>query len=135
VIQVRAFEQTLVGSYELVSEPGIEQPLMLSLCSERARLIAPLSGELEVRGEIDARGLADRRPARGRVSAPRLALGFSKCELEFEDDSGRALRLRASRRTLSRFVGAIVDGRGERVASLELRLDLKAVFQRWLRGS
>jgi hypothetical protein len=133
VIQVRAFEQTLVGSYELVSEPGIEQPLMLSLRSERARLIAPLSGELEVRGEIDARGLAHRRPARGRVSAPRLALGFSRYELEFEDDAGRPLRLRAARQTLSRFVGSIEDAQGERVASLELRLDLKAVFGRLLR--
>jgi hypothetical protein len=135
VIQRFAFEQTLVGSYELESEPSVEQPLVLSLHSERTRSIPPLSGALEVSGEIDARGLADRRPARGRLSAPRFALGFSRYELEFEDNSGRALRLRASRQTLSRFLGSIVDPCGAPVASLELRLDLKAAFGRLLRRS
>jgi hypothetical protein len=127
-----SFRQTLAGSYELASTPGSEQPLTLNIAADRPRLLAPLSGRLDVAGEIDARGLADRRPVRGHLTAQRLALGSARYELELEDNQGRRLVLRARRESLSRVSGGLFDARGDRIARVELRLDYKAALGRLL---
>lgn len=129
-----AFEQTLDGSYELAGDAAGGHPLTLRLRASKPRLLPPLSGPLEVRGEIIALGLASRRPVRGRVTLERLGLGGGAYDLELEDDAGRPLRLRARRASLTRVTGEILTPGGLTVARIELRLDYRSALGRLLGG-
>jgi hypothetical protein len=137
-----ALEQTLVGSHRALDELAIEQPLSLCLRAREQGLARLLSGRIEVEGEIDARGIADRRALRGTVSSPRWQLGASEYELELEANDGRRLWLRARREprlraplwSLSRVVGTLSEADGRAVATVELRLDFRRALGRWLRA-
>lgn len=128
-----SFRQILVGGYRWLDDPANEHPLSVSLAAARPRLLPPLSGPLAVEGEIDAQGLAHRKPIAGSIESARGALTDARYELAFEDDTGRELRLSARRRatlgellsSLSRVTGAIVGPSGQRLAEVELRLDYR----------
>lgn len=124
----------LVGSYALVADPERQQPLSLRLESERPRLMPALGGALEVSGEIDARGLADRRTVRGTLVTSPLSADY---DLGFSSNAGHELRLRAARRgrwrdplfSLSRVLGTLSDADGREIARVELRLDFRQALR------
>jgi hypothetical protein len=93
-----------------------------------------------VEGELDARGLFDRRPVRGRVIFARFTPFAVQYDLDLSLDDGTPCRLHGSRRAGIRgFLTAassihadLVDASGRRVASFELRFDYRRDLLRYL---
>jgi len=139
MIALSRFRQTLVGSYRLGGDDR-ERPLSLEIAQSQASLLPKLGGGLAVEGQIDAKGLADRRAVRGRVLLDRWMPLRSRYELELEANDGAKLTLSGERRpeartpfwSASTVGGEIRDSNGAVVARFELRIDYRQGLSRWL---
>ncbi len=134
------FEQTLVGSYRLEGDVR-ELALEVKLEAKPAKPFGALSGKpLSVVGSIYADGLATQQSVSGQVDLRRFSTGAGAYQLSFPADDGRTLRLALRRHaalrtpvfSFSRFVGELLDERGELLGSVELRVDLRRTLRRWL---
>jgi hypothetical protein len=141
VIGLSRFRQSLTGSYRAPGDLA-EHPLSLELRGLRSSLIPGLHGQIQVEGEIDAKGLAGRQPVQGAVELQRLFPFAASYSLVFRADDGRELRLVGQRKpawpellySASRVSGRVVDSEGREVAKLELRLDFRREISRWVQG-
>jgi hypothetical protein len=140
MIGASRFRQSLVGSYRF-GDADREQPLSLEIWADRPSFLPKLAGGLIVEGEIDAPGLADRRPIAGRVTLEPWVPFASRYSLECAANDGRKLTLTAERRARARspfwsastVAGEIRDATDVMVARFELRLDYRQGLSRWLR--
>ncbi len=140
MIALSRFRQSLVGSYRLADDDR-EQPLTLEIAATQPSFLPKLAGGLAVEGEIDAKGLADRRKVSGRVVLEPLIPFANRYELELVATDGRRLHLTAERRpdarspfsSASTVHGEIRDAARLVVARFELRLDYRRGLSRWLR--
>ncbi len=140
MIRSLPFEQTLVGSYRPEGDVR-ELALEVKLDAKPAKPFGALSGKpLSVTGSVFADGLATQQPVSGQVDLRRFSTGAGAYQLSFAADDGRKLRLllrrHAALRTpvfsFSRFVGELLDDAGDRLAQVELRVDLRRTLRRWL---
>jgi len=139
MIGLARFRQSLSGSMKLPDD-ATERPLGVELHGVRPGLVPGLGGHVEVEGRIDARGIAEDQSLSGVVRFRHLAPFAASYSLSFRADDGRRLELSAERRTrwselvfsASRVTGRIVDAEGKLVATVELRLDFRRDFSRWV---
>ncbi|MBZ0120062.1 MAG: hypothetical protein K8H88_23940 [Sandaracinaceae bacterium] len=97
------FHEVLRGTYHLLSDPGDELPMSLSIVTQVGlRALLLLKREAEISGEIDMQGFADHRPFRGALVLDLLAGQRLVYDLRFADNAGRECRFRGERELVPR---------------------------------
>lgn len=140
MIRREPFRQTLVGSWVAEGAGGAGLPASLELCGTRPLLLPGLGRSIAVEGQLDAKGLCERRPVRGRVTFDRWAPLAASYDLELSLPDGTACRLHGQRRKdIGGFLSAVssvhadlVDAGGRPVARFELRFDYRKDLLRYL---
>lgn len=135
------FRETLSGSYYTLRAPGVEKPMTFTIQAQ-ARSIRKFTFDpvLDLRGDVDAVGFADKKPLHGylRLSLPQRKIVYEvifptnegdECTLVGERDV-EFLRLKGSLTTLP-----VTMRVGEKeVARAVLRFDLRGDLIRYLRS-
>ncbi|MBK8994230.1 MAG: hypothetical protein IPM35_00565 [Myxococcales bacterium] len=140
MIRREPFRQLLVGSWRPEGRAGGGLPATLELWGTRPLLLPGLGRSIAVEGVLDAKGLCERLPVRGRVTFDRWTPLAAAYDLELTLGDGTAGRLHAARgRELRGFFSAqssvsadLVDAGGRCLAKLELRFDYRRDLFRYL---
>jgi len=128
-----AFDETMSGTFELASEPGVARPV-----SFRATVRAPwIGGKCSMEGTIDAAPLAKSARFQGRMLLRPFLGRLIRYELEFEGDDGRHytlagqkdIRLLDLRRSWTTLPAELRDDRGQVIGTCQTRFD---VARDWL---
>ena len=123
------FQEMLAGSYHLLTDPGEERPMSLTLHAKVRGLRSFLvQAEAEIVGEIDLQGFADHRAFRGRLQVKPVQRKLVY-EARFDDNEGRECRFHS----LTTLPGTVWSGERELARAL-LRFDPKEDLVRFLRS-
>lgn len=123
---------SMTGSYRLAGS-DVDRPLGFTFaCRSPTAFWRALS--LEIEGEIDAVGFADKKRARGSIDVAVVARGAVPIEISFVANDGRACALRGESsidkasivESLSVLGGHVLDASGARVGSALLRFDVRS---------
>jgi hypothetical protein len=123
-----AFDETMIGSFELASEPGVSHPLLF-----RAHVLAPwVGGKCTMTGHIEAAPLARDSAFEGRMLLRPFLGRVIRYELDFAGDDGRRYQLAGQKdirlfdlaRSWTTLPAEIKDDQGRVVASCETRFDV-----------
>lgn len=134
------FRQTLVGCYFRAGATASGEPATLELVGERPLLLPGLGRSLSVTGSLRARGLLPDAPLRGRLVFDRWLPFAVRYDLELDGPDGQTWRLHASRppaalgplARASSVHAELSDALGARIATFELRFDLRKDLLRYL---
>ena len=116
--------------------------MSLTIRARSRRLGAPLRGELEIEGEVDAEGFADHRLLRGTIDASSILRRQIPYAFEFTGNDGAAyafsghktLRPGALLLSFSILPGEIRDACGALVGRALLRFDPRSDALRYLKS-
>jgi len=135
------FQEMLAGSYHLLTDPGEERPMSLTLHARVRGLRSFLvQAEAEIVGEIDLQGFADHRAFRGRLQIKPVQRKLVY-EARFEDNKGRECRFHGEKEleairpvaSLTTLPGSVWSGERELARAL-LRFDPREDLVRFLRS-
>jgi hypothetical protein len=136
------FSETMAGSFRPVGVGEAERPLSFSLRAE-SNSLPRFAKDPYVRfaGEIDAPGLADRRPIEGTLGMDLVRTGKLPYDFRFTGNDGRRYRfvgektvsLRSLVTSMTDLPGAILDDAGHAIATAFVRFDLRRDLVSFLR--
>ena len=136
------FSETMAGSYRLLDGETDERPLSFTLHA-RSRSLPRFVRDPRVtfKGEVDAPGLADRRPMEGTLGLDVLRTGTLPYEFSFAGNDQKRYRfvgektvaLRALTASMTELPGSIVDEAGRAIATAFVRFDLRKDLVSFLR--
>lgn len=87
------FSETMRGTYHTLERPADELPMSITVRAEvRSLPKFLLDPTAEIRGEVDAQGLADRRAIRGTLEINPLLERRLVYDFRFEDNDGKDCR-------------------------------------------
>lgn len=144
------FAEAMYGSYRPVGEPSAERSFAFHVEARAPSVLRWLrDGKMELRGEVEAAGLARRSSASGEMTVRPLLGRSIRYELVFRGDDGRAYRYVGEKRirhlhplrTWTTLPGDIFDEAGKRVGSGTVRFRLRELpsllgsFRLYLRRS
>ena len=136
------FCETLTGRYHRLDSPGEEHGIQMTLRAEIPSvprfLLRPVA---ELSGEMDAQGLADHKPVRGRLELSPFLERKLVYEITFPDNDGQNCRLFGQKdieaahlvQTMTTLPVSIFRGERE-VARAVMRFDLRNDLLRLLRS-
>jgi hypothetical protein len=127
------FSETMAGTMELAARPGAEVPFAFTVTARAPSLREHLrDGRAELRGTVEAPGLAAAAEATGELTIRLLRGRRIRYELGFTGDDGRRYRFAGQKdlrwleplRSWTTLPGEITDEDGRVVARCRTRFDL-----------
>jgi len=123
-----AFDETMEGTFELASQPGVQHPL-----SFRITVQAPwLGSKCAMSGRIDAAPLASGAPFEGRMSLRPFLGRVIRYEIDFTGDDGKRyaftgqkdIRWLSPLRSWTVLPGELRDEHGSLIGTCQTRFNL-----------
>jgi hypothetical protein len=128
------FDETMSGTYARVDAPDRRRPLSFTVRAHTDSALSALkTGQVVLRGTIQAEGLAEGAPAEGTLEVAPGARRI-RYELGFPGDDGQTYRFEGEKRlrlpnlmrSMTELTGDIVNGAGGVMATAELSFDVRA---------
>lgn len=129
------FAETMSGTFALVDSPDEQRRFSFTVECKAPSLLRHLrDGKLNMKGTLEADGLASFVPCEGTMVMLPLTHRFIRYELNFTGDDGAPYRFRGQKdirfldaaHTFSYLPGEVTDQSGKVVATCETRFNLKA---------
>ncbi len=138
-----SFQETMSGTYHLLSEPFVERRIAFSLGARVAGLRRFLKDKMAtVEGEVDIEGFADKRPLHGTLCLKLFEERRLTYDFTFRANDGAEYRFHGQKdvtvialpQTMTTLPASVYDAKGTEIARAVLRFDLDNSLRPFLRS-
>jgi hypothetical protein len=138
-----SFEETMSGTYHLLSHPFVERPIAFSLGARVAGIRQFLKDKMaRVEGTVSIEGFADERPLEGTLCLKLLEERRLTYDFSFRANDGEKYRFHGQKdvtmialaQTMTTLPASLYDAKGTEIARAVLRFDLRGSLRPFLRS-